>query len=109
MHLQQRLRKQIHILDVGNADAAEQQHVIHGAAINVSEGEKRNGQVNAGFHVEDHAGIGGIGTDVGVRQHHSLWLTRRARCVDDRRQLARKHLRRTHAVRGHLSAACGGN
>ena len=95
--------------DVGQRAAAENQHIVQRAAIDVRQGEKRNGQVRTWIKYEFAAGVADIRAEIRVRQHNALGLACSARRIDDGCKLAGKHLGSAQAVSGNLRGTGSGD
>ncbi len=96
-------------LDVGQSGASKDIDVIQGAAIDVSERKERKGDVRGRVEMKVIANVVDVGTEIRVREHHTLGLAGGAGRVDKRSELARKNLRSAHAVGGNVRRAGVGN
>ncbi len=69
--------------------------------------QKRNCHVLLRAQLKITAYIDGVRAKIRVRQHHALRFASSSRSVDDGCELAGKHLRGAHAVRGDFRSARG--
>ncbi len=94
--------------DVGDGAALEEVEVIQHASVNVGEWEKGNGNIGFGMKDDVLAGIGDVGTEVGVREHDAFGLAGGAGSVNDGGELRGNDVGYALAVRGDVRGAGSG-
>src|SRR5208337_3605441 len=113
--LDEGLRDVLNYGNVGHRAAAEYEHVVERAAINVGEREKGDPQIRVRLEDEVTARIGDVGAEIRVRQHDALGLAGGAGGVDDGSELAGENLGARviqnigHAVQGLVEVDGNGN
>jgi len=109
MDFKKSLRDVLNDFDVGYGAAVKNVNVVEHAAVDVCEGEKRDGNILSGAEIEFVAGVGDVRAEIRVSEHDALWLTRGAGGVNERSELAGKDFGGAEAVGSDFGGAGGGD
>src|SRR5260221_7117500 len=94
---------------IGYGAAVKNVNVIEHAAVDVGEGEKRDGDIFVGAEIEFVTGIRDVGAEIGVGEHDALGLTGGAGGIDEGGELAGQDFGGAETIGGDFGRAGGGD